>query len=781
MNNMTVASRMRFEWTIDEGMSALDASLAYLRSGAQPVILHGIEDGRCTCGKPHEEKTNGKHPVLRSWQKDLVRDEVTLRDQLARINVQSPNVGLVLGGQANGEYLVAIDIDNLERFDHLTGDFGPLPPSPRCDSGRGYRLFFRLPVGIPIDRLRNRTGIGGQEGVDAKVAGGQVVVAPSKHFLGGRYAWVQETLGALAELPMPWVDALISEPLPPPFVREYTPETIRTNDRAKRKLEKYLEKAVIEECSRLARMPEGQRNTYLHTKAVSLLSLVNGCFLPQRWGYVLSELSKAAQAAGLDQREVRKTLASAENYVTREGTARVPRPVVDAPVLPSGEGQEAAPPALETPRISPDELPFSIDLVQYRGNPAPIAENIARLLLKHPMWQGGPRLDLFGIETKWPMPLPTALERADGDANCTEVDVSPVQAWMIEEFKINAGPKVVEMGIYVAASRQSFDSLIEYVEKLPPHDGIARLDTWLTVYFGAPDTPVTRRIGRAWLASALARAIHPGCVADGMLILEGLEGTGKNWGIEQLFGAKLVGQFGGYEIGKATEVDRFASQFWVLHDDELRCFSHAKKNAVFSWLTRKADTYRIPYARDIKRNVPRRAVLVGSKNPPYEYFEDGENRRFWPVRTGVINIDAIERDREQLLAEALVVAKKKIPAEWTITKFDPLWQDISDERQERVIEDPMVSSVLLVLPADAHAVTTRWVMEQLSIPPERHKSSEQSVSKAIRELGFERQRAPRTVPGRPWVYVRVTQDRQDRSQVHDRSQVQNRPGTAIYV
>lgn len=767
MNNMTSPNRMRFDWTIDESMTALDAALAYLRGGAQPVILHGIENGKCSCGRPHDQKTNGKHPINRAWQKDIARDEVTLRDQFSRIRVQSPNVGLVLGHQQNGEYVVAIDIDNVDRFDHLTGEFGSLPPTPRCDSGRGYRLFYRLPVAIPTDRLKNVTGLGGEPGVDAKVKGGQVVVAPSMHYLGGRYAWVKDSLGDLSELPMPWVDALIEEPIPPQYVRSYTPETIRTNDQAKRKLEKYLEKAVIEECSRLSRMPEGQRNTYLHQKAISLLSLVNGCFLPQRWGYVLSELTKAGGAAGLDPREIRKTLASAEGYVTREGSVRVPRPVVDGTAPASGE----TPAAEEVPAGPP---PASIDLVQYRGNPAPIAENIARLLLGHPMWGGGPRVDDFGLEMKWPMPLPTELDWPNRTSILVRADYAKVQSWALDDSKVNASIEAIKLGVNVAGSQQRFDSLIEYVEKLPSHDGVARLGTWLTTYFGAPDTPVVRRIGRAWLVSALARAIFPGCVADGMLILEGLEGTGKNWGIEQLFGTKFVGQFGGYEIGKSTEVDRFAAQFWVLHDDELRCFSHAKKSAVFSWLTRKHDTYRIPWDADISRNVPRRAVIVGSKNPPYEYFDDGENRRFWPVRTGVIDIDAIERDREQLLAEALVVARKNRPAEWTITKFDSLWKDLSEDRQERLIEDPMVADVLLVLPPDAQAITTRWVMERLGIPPERRKSSEQSVSKALRDLGLERQRAPRTVPGRPWVYVR-TQDTQDRAQV------QNRPGTAIYV
>lgn len=747
MNNMTSPNRMRFDWTIDESMTALDAALAYLRGGAQPVILHGIESGKCTCGRPHDHKTNGKHPIIRSWQKDIARDEVTLRDQFSRIRVQSPNVGLVLGHQPNGEYVVAIDIDDVDRFDHLTGEFGSLPPTPRCDSGRGYRLFYRLPVAIPTDRLKNVTGLGGEPGVDAKVKGGQVVVAPSMHYLGGRYAWVKGSLGDLTELPMPWVDALIEEPIPPQYVRSYTPETIRTNDQAKRKLEKYLEKATIEECSRLSRMPEGQRNTYLHQKAISLLSLVNGCFLPQRWGYVLSELTKAAGAAGLDPREIRKTLASAEGYVTREGTVRVPRPVVDGVAPASGTAAEVPAPA------APPSPSYSVDLVQDRGNPAAIGENIARVLSQHPAWSGGPRRDSLGQIVRWSKPLPSPIKditRPGSDV--ADEDRVAIQAWALEEFKIRAGLETVQEGIDLAARRHSYDSLLEYVEKLPQHDGTCRLDSWLTVYFGAADKPVVRRIGRAWLTSALARALYPGCVADGMLILEGLEGTGKNWGIEELFGHEWVGQLGRYEIGKDSEADRMAGMRWVLHDDELR-FRKVAKDAIFSWITRKTDTFRLQHKKEIL-TVPRRAVVVGSKNPPFQYLDDGENRRFWPVRTGKIDVIALKKDRAQLLAEALLLARKNNPSDWIIEKNDPIWEDLTEERNDRILNDPIVVDVLRVLPPNADVITTRWILEQLAVPPERRKQMDQVVATALERLGYTSQRAPRSVPGRPRIHVR---------------------------
>jgi len=753
------ASTIRFDFSTDPDIRVLDAAIEYFRAGAVPVFLHGIEGGKCTCGKSHDQKTNGKHPILRNWQSSIPKDENAIHDQFQSIKVAAPNVGLVLGAQQTGDYLIAIDKDSEERFDELTGEFGALPKTPRCDSGRGHRLFYRLPAGIPTDRLKNVTGIGGQPGVDAKVKGGQVVVAPSKHFLGGVYSWVADTMGALAELPMTWVDALIAEPLPPPFAREYTPETIRADDRAKRKLERYLERAVIEECSRLSRMPEGLRNTYLHRKAISLLSLVNGCFIPARWGYVLSELDRAARAAGLSGSEVRKTLTSAENFVTREGATRGPRPVVDPPTSSPPSGGEpptngAAPSAQPAPEgePSPQRYPLIV-LVQDRGQNAAIAENVARVLSHHPEWNGGPRRDMLGQTVRWSNPLPSPIADIPRSRSAiADEDRAVVQAWALGNFQVRAGLDVVREGIDLAARRHSYDSLMEYVERLPQHDGAPRLDFWLTTYFGAADARVIRRIGRAWLTSAMARALYPGCVADGMLILEGQEGTGKNWGIEELFGNEWVSQLGRYKIGEDSEADRLAGMWWVLHDDELR-FRKMQKDAMFSWITRKTDTFRLQHKKEIL-TVPRRAVVVGSKNPPYQYLDDGENRRFWPVRTGRIDIAAIKRDREQLLAEALLLARRQDPSEWIIEKDDPIWEDLAEERAERIINDPLVMDVMQVLPHDAEIVTTRWILNELGVPPERRKQMDQAVATALERLGYTSQRAPRTVPGRPRIHVR---------------------------
>jgi hypothetical protein len=299
----------------------------YIDAGLRPILIHApVEGGLCTCGQKHElsksgSSSSGKHPIAKNWQKhNATRDE--LIDQRSRLKF-TPNVGMVLGAQQGGEYIIAVDVDDLERFAELEVEFGALPETARCDSGRGYRLFYVLPSGIDPDTLKNVTALGGKPGLDVKCERGQVVVAPSLHANGKRYVWTRA--GTVAAIPMTWALELVQAPKPPAWVAKYTPQTLSADGKAKKRAERYFEVAVTRSASNLASCGHGMRNDTLHRSARDLFMLCANSYLGgSTWSYVHNELSSAARACGLKESEIRATLASAEKWVVETGAVRVP-------------------------------------------------------------------------------------------------------------------------------------------------------------------------------------------------------------------------------------------------------------------------------------------------------------------------------------------------------------------------------------------------------------------------------------------------------------------------
>lgn len=325
-----------------------DALKFYIDHGLKPILIHAPNSDGCTCGKTHEPTANGssstgKHPIAKSWQKPATLDE--LQDQLARLKFR-PNIGIVLGEQPGGEYLVAVDVDDETRLQKIIEDLGPLPETVRGESGRGHRLLFELGDEVNRAELRNVTGLCGEPGVDVKIKGGQVVVAPSTHPRGTKYTWSR--FGKIERLPPAWALALMPKSYAvPKWAEGYTPQTMRENAKAKKRAESYLESAVLGDARVLAMTKQGSRNSLLHKSVIRCLSLCAGMHLGGQWGWVQQELTRAAVAAGLPQREVQNTVASAEGFVRKSGAVRVPLSLQPNASAPPVSSPDAAPEPVE--------------------------------------------------------------------------------------------------------------------------------------------------------------------------------------------------------------------------------------------------------------------------------------------------------------------------------------------------------------------------------------------------------------------------------------------------
>lgn len=151
--------------------------------GLHPITLFGVRpDGSCSCGSDHAGSQNsiGKHPRRKGWQTAEL-DLVAIAEDLQRDPYAS--LGLRCGRQPGGFDLVAIDVDGDLSLLNQIGEF---PPTLTARTGRGWHLLYRWPEGKPLPK-NQASLIAGH--VDIRSAGGQIVVAPSVHRSGHRYAW----------------------------------------------------------------------------------------------------------------------------------------------------------------------------------------------------------------------------------------------------------------------------------------------------------------------------------------------------------------------------------------------------------------------------------------------------------------------------------------------------------------------------------------------------------------------------------------------------------------
>jgi predicted P-loop ATPase len=245
-------------------------------------------------------------------------------------------------------------------------------------------------------------------------------------------------------------------------------------------------------------------------------------------------------------------------------------------------------------------------------------------------------------------------------------------------FGFDPGTKNTTDAVVQLCVENEFDPVFDYLNGLQ-WDGVRRLDKWVVTYLGAADTELNREFGRLALIAAVRRARRPGSKFDPIVVLEGPMGTQKSMAIETLAGSE---NFSDQTIlgARDREAQELLAGVWLYEIAELSNIRRAEVEHIKAFASRTFDRARPAYGR-VREDRPRRCVLFATTNND-RYLKEAD-RRFWPIRTTTIDIEALRRDRDQLWAEAATGEPNT-----SVVLRRELWDAARVEQEAREDADP---------------------------------------------------------------------------------------------
>jgi predicted P-loop ATPase len=399
-----------------------------------------------------------------------------------------------------------------------------------------------------------------------------------------------------------------------------------------------------------------------------------------------------------------------------------------------------------------DKTEWKTDLLcNEDGKAKSVFANALHALRYAPEWRGVLAYNDFANMTEMVGPPPWHARSSSWSPRAwSDTDDHLCTEWFQVEG-IMVTQKVVGPAVETVARENSFHPVRDYLESLV-WDGVTRLGDLLPTYFGADATRYHCAVGSRWMISAVARVFRPGCKADCMLVLEGNQGTGKSTGLKVLAGDWFTDRLSDLK-NKDALIE--LSGAWIIEIAELDALNRSDSGTIKAFLSRMTDRYRPPYGKRIAE-APRQCAFAGTVNPEGGYLHDVTGaRRFWPARCGLIDLDSLARDRDQLWAEAHHRFKKGEP--WWLT---PELEEIAREHQAaRAKEDPWKGPIAEYLShRETHDDPT--VGEILEKALEKKKGDwtnwdETRVARCLKSLGYERYRACLGGGAREWRYRQV--------------------------
>jgi predicted P-loop ATPase len=317
-------------------------------------------------------------------------------------------------------------------------------------------------------------------------------------------------------------------------------------------------------------------------------------------------------------------------------------------------------------------------------------QNLVRILENDPEIQGLRTNDLAGnIEVTEELPW----KRKEGNIFWDDEDDNFLIRYVTAKF--GAFSQIhYKIAVNTTAGDKRYHPVREFLDSLPPWDGVSRLETLLIDYFGAEDNTYTRKVTKMTLCAAVVRIKKPGVKFDTMMILEGGQGIGKSTFLRKLGNVWFSDSMTLSDLKDKTGMEKIQGQ-WIMEISELAGMNHSEIDKLKGFLSSANDNFRGAYDRRATPR-PRQCIFIGTVNPESGYLRDTTgNRRFLPVPLERIPatkspFEITDDEVLQIWAEVVELAEHEklyLPIELdSIAKKYQRQAMASDDREEMVRE-----------------------------------------------------------------------------------------------
>lgn len=238
----------------------------------------------------------------------------------------------------------------------------------------------------------------------------------------------------------------------------------------------------------------------------------------------------------------------------------------------------------------------------------------------------------------------------------TDVDYVALRARLEENGFEPIGRELMRDAVLMHCEENRMDSGKEWVSGLK-WDGVKRCETFLIDYFGVEANAYIKAVGHYFWSAAAGRLLEPGCQADMMMVLQGMQGAGKTSAVgvmaprEELFASVSFNM-------KDDDLKRLMTGKCLVEVAELQGLNSRDAESIKAFITTRYEEW-VPKYREKRTRYLRRALLVGTSNSKEFLADPTGARRFLPVWVdGMVDLVGLKKVRNQLWAEGAELFKK---------------------------------------------------------------------------------------------------------------------------